>query len=108
MSLLMGLTVAMAIVFVSFEWGTQDRKLLVNDRDGGIEWVDEIPATIPEQTPPPPPPPQAVVTDVLSIVDDNVNVDNAGIVTTEDTPDTPLPDFVPPKGTNEEEEDTST
>jgi protein TonB len=108
MSLLMGLTVAMAIVFVSFEWGTKDSRFLVNDRDGSIEWIDEIPITMPEQTPPPPPPPQTVVADVLSIVEDNANVDNANIITTEDTPDTAQSDiYVPPTDADDEEEDTS-
>lgn len=109
-SLLMGLVVAMAILFVSFEWGTRDIKLLANDRDGGIEWVDETPITMPEQAPPPPPPPpQTVVADVLTIVDDNVNIDNVDIVTTEDTPNTAQPNtYVPPTDTNDEEADAST
>ncbi|MDR3141870.1 MAG: energy transducer TonB [Tannerellaceae bacterium] len=107
MSLLMGLAVATAILFVGFEWGTQDIKLLVNDGDGGIEWVDETPITMPEHTPPPPPP-QSVVADVLTIVDDNANADNASIVTTEDTPDTAQPDiYLPPASTDDEEEDAS-
>ncbi|MDR1201793.1 MAG: energy transducer TonB [Tannerellaceae bacterium] len=107
MSLLMGLVVAMAILFVSFEWGTQDITLLVNDGDGGIEWVDEIPVTMSEQTTPPPP--QTIVADVLTIVEDNVNVNNVDIITTEDTPDTAQPDtYIPPTNTDDEEEDAST
>jgi protein TonB len=108
MSLLMGLVVATAILFVSFEWGTRDIKLLVSDGNDGIEWVDETPITMPEQTPPPPPPPQTVVADVLTLVNDNVNVDNADIITTEDTQDTAQPEtYLPPVNTDDEEEDAS-
>lgn len=108
MSLLMGLVVALAVLFVGFEWGTKDVKLLTSDRDGGIEWVDEIPITMPEQVTPPPPPPQTVVADVLNVLDDNVNVDDVNILTTEDTPDTPQPDaYVPPTNTEIEEEDVT-
>lgn len=110
MSLLMGLVVALSVLFVSFEWGTRDIKLLENDRDGGIEWVDEMPVTMPEQTPPPPPPPpQTLVTDVLTIVDDDIQVNNPGVATTEDTPNTAQPNtYVPPTNTDDEVEDAST
>ncbi|MDR1402915.1 MAG: energy transducer TonB [Tannerellaceae bacterium] len=108
-SLLMGLTVALALLFVSFEWGVRDIKLLTDDRDGGIKWEEEMPVTIPEATPPPPPPPTplTVVTDVLIIVDDWVDT-GIDIASTEDTPDTAQRDvYVPPANAGEEEEDAS-
>jgi len=105
-NLLMGLIVGMAVLFVGFEWGTQDVQLLSYDRDGGIEWVEELPITIPEPTPPPPPPPQPVVTDIFTVVDDDAQVDDTPIMTTEDSPRDAQPDiYVPPVDNDDEKED---
>lgn len=108
MSLLMGMVVALAILFVSFEWGTQDVKLLVNDRDGGIEWVDEIPITMQEPTPPPPPPPATVVADIINVLEDDIIIDGPGISGTEDDPNAGQTEtYTPPVVTDEEEEDVN-
>jgi len=96
LNLLMGIVVAMGLLFVSFEWGTPDMKIEAFDRDGGIIWTDEIPITMPEPPTPPPPPPKIVVADVLTVVDDTKNVADNPHITTEDTPETPQPDtYVP-------------
>lgn len=102
-NLLMGIVVAFALLFVGFEWGTQDAKAYTVDRDGGIEWIDEVPFTLPETTPPPPPPPAPVVTDIFTVVDDTQDVPDIPIITTEDTPGNPQDvSFVPPAPAEEE------
>lgn len=108
-SLLMGVVVAMATLFVSFEWGTAAEKVLIVDMDGGIEWVDEIPITIPEATPPPPPPPSPMVTDILTVVDDEIDVDTNPLINSEDTPEIPQPEtYSPPVVIEDEVEDVNT
>lgn len=104
LNLLMGIVVAMGLLFVSFEWGTADMKFEAIDRDGGIIWSEEIPITIPEPPTPPPPPPKVVVAEVLTIVDDTKVVDDNPLITSEDTPETPQPDvYVPAIITQDDE-----
>lgn len=106
LNFLMGMAVAMAALFVSFEWGTQDVQAMAYDGDGGIEWVDEIPITLPEQALPPPPPPQVVIAEALTVVDDDTDVDDVQLLTTEDTPDNPQTStYLPPVTVEDEEED---
>lgn len=109
MSLLMGLTVAIAFLFVCFEWGAADTKAYAADYDGGIEWVDEIiPVTLPEPTPPPPPPPAPLVTDIITVVENTVETPDTPTLTTEDNPDNPQGQhYLPPIIVEEEVEDVN-
>lgn len=105
-SLLMGLVVAMACLFVSFEWGTGDVKLLVSDRgDAGYEIEEILPVTRMETPPPPPPPPPASAADIIDIVDDTEDVANNANLTTEDVPNLAVPNYVPPSAPDEDEEE---
>ncbi|MDR1981590.1 MAG: energy transducer TonB [Tannerellaceae bacterium] len=108
-SLLMGLIVALAILFVGFEWGTQDVQVATGGGVADIIAEEEIEITRPEDTPPPPPPPPApVVAEILTVVEDNVNLDQQDILTTEDSQtDAQVQTYVPPVVV-EEEEDTQT
>jgi len=109
MSLMMGFIVAMALLFVAFEWGTADVKVMMADMDGNIEWVDEIPISLPEPPPPPPPPPKVMVLESINIVDKPVDTKDNPLITTEDLPDTPQPEtYLPPTEAPEEEEDATT
>ena len=57
LGILMGLVVGLAVLFVGFEWGTQDQ---VVQKDEGISDViaeEEMDITRQDETPPPPPPP---------------------------------------------------
>ncbi|MDH6356612.1 energy transducer TonB [Parabacteroides sp. PF5-9] len=109
LNLLIGVVVAVALMFVGFEWGTPEVQAFVTDRNGGIEWVDEIPYTKPEPPQPPPPPLQvAVVTDVINVVKDDVEVPEGPIVTTEDYPNNPVEPYIPSVPTDVEVEDPST
>ena len=103
---LMGLVVAISILFVSFEWGTQDVKLFVSDGNTtGIEIEEMMPITRPDTPPPPPPPPAPVVTDVINIVDDTEDVGEALRPTTEDNPNFALPEPPPPPAPIDDEEE---
>ena len=60
MSLLMGFVVGLAVLFVGFEWGSTDVKVVTADE--GVQDIiaeEEIEITRQENTPPPPPPPAA-------------------------------------------------
>lgn len=86
LSILMGMVVGLAVLFVGFEWGSRDIQIAgANDGIADVIMEEEIEITRPENTPPPPPPPPApVVTEVLNVVDDNVDLEQQDIITSED------------------------
>lgn len=86
LSILMGMVVGIAVLFVGFEWGNRDLQVVgANDGVSDVIAEEEIEITRPENTPPPPPPPPApVVTEVLNVVEDDVQLDQQDIVTSED------------------------
>ena len=69
MSILMGMIVGLAVLFVGFEWGSKDVQVVTADEGvADIIAEEEIEITRPENTPPPPPPPPApAVTEVLNV-----------------------------------------
>ena len=74
LSILMGFVVGLAVLFVGFEWSTRD-VMVVQASEGVADIIaeEEVEITRPENTPPPPPPPPApVVTEVLNVVEDDV------------------------------------
>ena len=90
LALLMGAIVALAVLFVGFEWGTRELKIDAKEGIADIFAEEEIEITTQEaeNTPPPPPPPppqQEVVAEVLTIVEDNVDVGNQTLMSSEDT-----------------------
>lgn len=107
LSILMGAVVALAILFVGFEWGTRDIQI-VSASDGVADIIaeEEIEITRPENTPPPPPPPPApVVTEVLNVVEDDVELDQQEIASSEDSQNAVQQEtFVAPAVVEEEEE----
>lgn len=97
-----GLIVVLSIVFIAFEWTTTDTEakegFYIED-----EKVEEeiIPITRQEEVKPPPPPPPPKVTDVLNIVEDDVELDEELVIQdSEDTDETEV-DLT---GLDEEEE----
>lgn len=107
LSILMGAVVALAILFVGFEWGTKDIQI-VSASDGVADIIaeEEIEITRPENTPPPPPPPPApVVTEVLNVVEDDVDLEQQEIASSEDSQNAVQQEtFVAPAVVEEEEE----
>ncbi|MDR3269875.1 MAG: energy transducer TonB [Tannerella sp.] len=85
LSLLMGMVVGLAVLFVGFEWGATDFKVSTDDGISDIIAEEEIEITRQEEPPPPPPPPPPpVVAEVLNIVEDDANVEQTDLLSTED------------------------
>jgi protein TonB len=111
LSLLMGVIVGLAILFVGFEWGSTDFKAASDDSVADIIAEEEIEITKPEEEPPPPPPPPPapVVAEVLNIVEDDVNVAETDLLSSEDNQNVAQTQtYVPPVVTdNTDEEEAS-
>ncbi len=79
-----GLVVVLALVFIAFEWTSVETDVSQGLRIDEEEVEEEIiPITRQEEVKPPPPPPPPKVTDVLNIVDDDVELDEELVI--EDT-----------------------
>ena len=91
LAFLMGMVIGLAVLFVGFEWGTKEEQLVAQSGIVDILAEEEIEITtqqMEDNTPPPPPPPvqqQEVVAEVLTIVEDNVDVGNQTLMSSEDT-----------------------
>ena len=90
LALLMGIVMGLAILFVGFEWGTTELEIDAREGVADIFAEEEIEITTQEEEvePPPPvevPPPMEVVAEVLTIVEDNVDVGNQVLLSSEDT-----------------------
>lgn len=86
MSILMGLVIALAVMFVAFEWGSYEIQVVAaSEGVADIIAEEEIEITRPEDTPPPPPPPPApVIAEELNIVEDDVELEQQEILSSED------------------------
>lgn len=110
MSILMGMIVGLAVLFVGFEWSTKDVQVVTADEGvADIIAEEEIEITRPENTPPPPPPPPALaVTEVLNVVDDDVELEQQDIISSEDDASAAQTEtFVAPVVEEEEEEESA-
>lgn len=107
MSVLMGLVIALACLFVGFEWGAYDVQV-VTASEGVADIIveEEIEITRPEDTPPPPPPPPApVIAEELNVVEDDVELEQQEIMSSEDDASTAqVQQYVAPAVVEEEEE----
>lgn len=88
--LLIGFVMVLGFLFVAFEWSKRDVQIDVSQAVQDIAFEEEvIPITEQENLPPPPPPPPAevppAVTEILNVVDDNEDVGDTQIASTEDT-----------------------
>ena len=110
LSLLLGLVVGLSVMFVGFEWSTRD-VMVVRESEQVADVIaeEEVEITRPENTPPPPPPPAApVVTEVLNVVEDDVELEQQDILTSEDTQmDAQTVTYTPPPAVEEEEEEAA-
>ncbi|MDR1258129.1 MAG: TonB family protein [Tannerellaceae bacterium] len=108
-SFLMGIIIGCAVLFVGFEWGTQDVQVVGDSGIAEIIAEEDIEITRPEDAPPPPPPPPApVATEVLNVVEDNVELEQQEIITTEDTQTAAqVQTYVAPAAAIQEEEEES-
>ena len=80
-----GLIVALAAVFVAFEWQTEEQQIMELEDTTQVIEVEEVIATQTE-TPPPPPsaPKMPVLSDQIDIVDDEIVVDDNLFLNLED------------------------
>ena len=94
-SFMMGLIVALAVLFTGFEWGTNDVRVKASYyTDPSIIEIVDITITRPE----PPEPPKPEITnapDILVLVENNIEVEPSSIAPTEGFVDDPQPVYVP-------------
>ena len=110
LSILMGIVVGLAVLFVGFEWGTQEKTIQKDEGIADIIAEEEIDITRQEETPPPPPPPPPgeQVAEVLNGVEDDVEVENTDLLSSEDNQaEAQTQTYVPPVVKVEEEEESS-
>lgn len=102
-----GLVVVLSLVLIAFEWTTTDVEVNTGLMDTEVEVEEEIiPITRQEEVKPPPPPPPPQVTDILNIVEDDVELDDdLEIFDTEMDQDKPM-EFAPIVVEEEERDDT--
>lgn len=73
--LLMGVIVALAFMFVSFEWTQHDVRIAANSLANDPIFTEElVPITYPEEKLEPPPPPETKVTELFTIVTNDQEV----------------------------------
>jgi protein TonB len=71
-----GLVVALSLVLIAFEWTSTDVSVDMSLKDEAVAIEEEIiPITRQEEIKPPPPPPPPKAADILTIVDDDVELD---------------------------------
>ena len=108
LGILMGLVVGLAVLFVGFEWGTQEKAIQKNEGISDIIAEEEMDITRQDETPPPPPPPEVPsVAEVLNVVEDNVQVADNDLLSSEDNQRVAqVQVYTPPAVTHEEEEES--
>lgn len=86
-SLLIGLTVALGILFAAFEWSQSEIKIYDEALQNVVEEDEEmVEVTFRDETPPPPPPPEpeTVLSDVIEIKENTEEVETADFSTEDD------------------------
>ena len=103
--LLVGYVIALAVMFVAFEWTQRDVKIDTSQAITDLVFEEEIEIPITEQpetvTPPPPVEVPATV-ETLTIVDDQVEVEETVIASSEETGQAVEVKYVPPVVEEEE------
>jgi protein TonB len=81
-----GLVVVLSLVLIAFEWTSTDVNVNSGLMDTEVEIEEEIiPITRQEEVKPPPPPPPPQVTDILNIVDDDVELEDDLVILDSET-----------------------
>jgi protein TonB len=89
-----GLVVVLSLVLIAFEWTSTDVSVTTGLTDAEVEIEEEIiPITRQEEVKPPPPPPPPQVTDILNIVDDDVELDDDLVIMDSETSQEAQVDF---------------
>ncbi len=105
---LLGLVIVLGLLFISLEWSERDKKIDTSQALVDLVFEEEmVPITEQEQkmeTPPPPETPAAA--EVLDIVDDNADVEETVIASSEETGQAVEIVYVPVQAEEEEPEET--
>ena len=85
--LLVGYVIVLAFMFIAFEWTKRDIKIDTSQAITDLVFEEEIiPITEqPEQAAPPPPPASPPIAETLTIVEDDADVEETTIATSEET-----------------------
>ena len=85
--LLVGYVIVLAFMFIAFEWTNRDIKIDTSQAITDLVFEEEIiPITEqPEQAAPPPPPAAPPIAETLTIVEDDADVEETTIATSEET-----------------------
>ena len=107
--LLVGFVLVLAVMFVAFEWSQRDVK--VSTDTGVVDLVFEeeiIPITQQEEIKAPPPPEAPSVAEVLNIVEDDAEVEETTIASTEENKEAVEVKYIPVEVEVEEEAEEET
>lgn len=84
--LLVGYVIVLAFMFVAFEWTERDKVIDTSQALSDVLFEEEIiPITMPEEIKLPPPPEVPPVAETLEIIEDNSDVQETTIASTEET-----------------------
>ena len=106
--LLVGYVIVLAFMFVAFEWTKRDVKIDMSQAVTDLVFEEEIEIPIteqPEMATPPPPPEAPAIAETLTIVEDDAEVEETVIASTEDTGQAVEIKYVPVEVEEEEPEE---
>ena len=105
--LLVGYVIVLAFMFIAFEWTKRDIKIDTSQAITDLVFEEEIiPITEqPEQAAPPPPPAAPPIAETLTIVEDDADVEETTIATSEETNQAVEIKYVPVAAEEEEPEE---
>ena len=105
--LLVGYVIVLAFMFIAFEWTKRDIKIDTSQAITDLVFEEEIiPITEqPEQAAPPPPPAAPPIAETLTIVEDDADVEETTIATSEETNQAVKIKYVPVAVEEEEPEE---
>lgn len=104
--MLIGYVIVLAIMFVAFEWSERDKVIDTSQALSDVVFEEEIiPITEPEEIKAPPPPEVPQVVEVLNVVEDDAQIEETKIQTSEDTGEKVEVKYVPVEIEEEEPEE---
>ncbi|MDD4609784.1 MAG: energy transducer TonB [Bacteroidaceae bacterium] len=83
--LLLGLVVVLAVLFVAFEWSQRDVKIDLSNVTRDVITEEEMEITIQEEKPAAPPPPAPTMSEELKIIENDADVEETVIESSEET-----------------------
>lgn len=106
--LLIGYVMVLAVIFVAFEWTERDRVIDTSGQVAEVVFEEEIEIPIteqPEQVQAPPPPEAPSISEQLTIVDNDSDIEQSSVLSSEETGEQVEIKYTPTVTVQEEEED---